>query len=60
MGVLEAPRGTLIHHYRVDEQDMVVRANLIVSTTHNNEAMNPQCARWRVATSTGGSSPRAC
>jgi NAD-reducing hydrogenase large subunit len=38
--VLEAPRGTLIHHYRVDEQDMVVRANLIVSTTHNNEAMN--------------------
>jgi NAD-reducing hydrogenase large subunit len=40
VGVLEAPRGTLIHHYRVDEQDMVVRANLIVSTTHNNEAMN--------------------
>jgi NAD-reducing hydrogenase large subunit len=40
VGVIEAPRGTLIHHYRVDEQDQVVRANLIVSTTHNNEAMN--------------------
>ncbi|MEI2421908.1 Ni/Fe hydrogenase subunit alpha, partial [Arthrospira platensis SPKY2] len=31
VGVLEAPRGTLIHHYRVDENDQVVRANLIVS-----------------------------
>jgi len=40
VGVIEAPRGTLIHHYRVDEQDQVVRANLIVSTTHNNQAMN--------------------
>jgi NAD-reducing hydrogenase large subunit len=40
VGVIEAPRGTLIHHYRVNERDQVVRANLIVSTTHNNEAMN--------------------
>jgi len=40
VGVLEAPRGTLIHHYRVDENDMVIRANLIVSTTHNNQSMN--------------------
>lgn len=40
VGVIEAPRGTLIHHYRVGEDDLVVRANLIVSTTHNNEAMN--------------------
>ncbi len=40
VGVIEAPRGTLIHHYRVDENDVVVRANLIVSTTHNNQAMN--------------------
>ena len=40
VGVLEAPRGTLIHHYRVDEDDLVIRANLIVSTTHNNQAMN--------------------
>ena len=40
VGVIEAPRGTLIHHYKVDENDAVVKANLIVSTTHNNTAMN--------------------
>jgi NAD-reducing hydrogenase large subunit len=40
IGVIEAPRGTLIHHYRVNEDDQIVRANLIVSTTHNNQAMN--------------------
>jgi NAD-reducing hydrogenase large subunit len=40
VGIIEAPRGTLIHHYRVDENDQIARANLIVSTTHNNEAMN--------------------
>jgi NAD-reducing hydrogenase large subunit len=40
VGVIEAPRGTLIHHYKVDEDDLVTRANLIVSTTHNNQAMN--------------------
>jgi len=40
VGVIEAPRGTLIHHYRVNEDDQAVRANLIVSTTHNNQAMN--------------------
>jgi len=37
---IEAPRGTLIHHYAVDENDQVTSANLIVSTTNNNEAMN--------------------
>ncbi len=40
VGIIEAPRGTLIHHYRVDDDDQIVRANLIVSTTHNNQAMN--------------------
>jgi NAD-reducing hydrogenase large subunit len=40
IGVIEAPRGTLIHHYRIDENDQIVRCNLIVSTTHNNQAMN--------------------
>ncbi|MGB7987939.1 MAG: Ni/Fe hydrogenase subunit alpha [Candidatus Methylophosphatis roskildensis] len=40
IGVIEAPRGTLIHHYRVDENDLVSTCNLIVSTTHNNQAMN--------------------
>lgn len=40
VGVTEAPRGTLIHHYQVDEQGRVTWGNLIVSTTHNNLAMN--------------------
>lgn len=40
VGVIEAPRGTLIHHYRIDENEQIVRANLIVATTHNNQAMN--------------------
>ncbi len=40
VGVIEAPRGTLIHHYRINEDDQIVSANLIVSTTHNNQAMN--------------------
>ncbi len=40
IGVIEAPRGNLIHHYRVDEHDQVSYCNLIVSTTHNNEGMN--------------------
>ena len=40
VGIIEAPRGTLIHHYEVGDDDLVTRANLIVSTTHNNDAMN--------------------
>jgi len=40
VGLLEAPRGTLFHHYKVDENDQVTMANLIVSTTNNNTPMN--------------------
>ncbi len=40
VGVIEAPRGNLIHHYEVDENDQVTYCNLIVSTTHNNEGLN--------------------
>ena len=40
VGLIEAPRGTLFHHYRVNENDQVTMANLIVSTTNNNEPMN--------------------
>jgi NAD-reducing hydrogenase large subunit len=40
IGLLEAPRGTLFHHYQVDENDLISMANLIVSTTNNNEPMN--------------------
>jgi NAD-reducing hydrogenase large subunit len=40
VGIVEAPRGTLFHHYKVDENDQITMANLIVSTTSNNEPMN--------------------
>ncbi|MBI5960718.1 MAG: Ni/Fe hydrogenase subunit alpha [Chloroflexi bacterium] len=40
VGVTEAPRGTLIHHYKIDRQGRIAWANMIVSTTHNNLAMN--------------------
>jgi NAD-reducing hydrogenase large subunit len=40
IGVIEAPRGTLIHHYWVDANGRVEKANLIVATGHNNLAMN--------------------
>ena len=38
--MIEAPRGTLFHHYRVGADDLVKFCNLIVSTTNNNQAMN--------------------
>ena len=40
IGMVEAPRGTLIHHYKVNEQGAIVWANLIVATGHNLLAMN--------------------
>jgi len=38
-GIIEAPRGTLIHHYRVDDNGAMTWANLIVATGHNNLAL---------------------
>jgi len=40
IGITEAPRGTLIHHYQVDDRGAIQRCNLIVATGHNNLAMN--------------------
>ena len=40
IGVAEAPRGTLMHHYRVDDHGLITWANLIIATGHNNLAMN--------------------
>lgn len=40
VGLIEAPRGTLFHHYRINDHDQIEMANLIVSTTNNNEPMN--------------------
>src|SRR5262252_56972 len=39
IGMIEAPRGTLIHHYKVNEDGGITWANLIVATGHNNLAM---------------------
>ncbi|MCP4349589.1 MAG: Ni/Fe hydrogenase subunit alpha [Desulfobacterales bacterium] len=40
IGVLEAPRGTLFHHYWANEDGKIVKVNLIIATEHNNHAMN--------------------
>ena len=40
VGCCEAPRGTLMHHYKIDEQGLIRWANLIIATGHNNMAMN--------------------
>ncbi len=45
IGVIEAPRGTLIHHYKVNDKGQVTKCNLIVSTTHNNDPMN-KAVNW--------------
>jgi NAD-reducing hydrogenase large subunit len=45
VGLVEAPRGTLFHHYRINGDDQITMANLIVSTTNNNEPMN-RAVQW--------------
>ncbi len=48
VGMIEAPRGVLIHHYKVNEDGVIVYANLIVATGHNNIAISrnvDECAR---------------
>lgn len=40
VGIIEAPRGTLFHHYEINNDDQITKCNLIVSTTNNNEPMN--------------------
>lgn len=40
IGVTEAPRGTLIHHYQVDRHGLLTGVNLIVATGHNSRAMD--------------------
>jgi len=40
VGVVEAPRGTLLHHYRANEEGNITFANLVVATTQNNTVMN--------------------
>lgn len=40
VGVSEAPRGTLMHHYKIDENGLITWVNMIIATGHNNLAMN--------------------
>jgi len=40
IGVVEAPRGTLIHHYQTDEKGILTKVNLIVATQNNSAAIN--------------------
>lgn len=40
VGVAEAPRGTLFHHYKINPEGILEWANLIIATGHNNLAMN--------------------
>jgi NAD-reducing hydrogenase large subunit len=51
IGVSEAPRGTLMHHYKIDRKGLMKWANLIIATGHNSLAMNKgvyQVARYFV------------
>ena len=45
VGVSEAPRGTLFHHYRVNDDGLITRVNLIIATGQNNLAMNRTVAQ---------------
>jgi NAD-reducing hydrogenase large subunit len=40
VGACEAPRGTLFHHYKIDEHGLIRWVNLVIATGHNNLAMN--------------------
>ncbi len=62
VGVSEAPRGTLFHHYRIDADGLITAVNLIIATGQNNRAMNrtiTQIARHYIqAGPAGGSGAR--
>ena len=57
---MEAPRGTLIHHYKVNEDGLITHANMIIATGHNNLAMNQESCRWRATLCAARRSKRAC
>jgi NAD-reducing hydrogenase large subunit len=53
VGIMEAPRGTLIHEYHVDDNGIITRANLIVATGNNNQAINKTVQQIAQAYMTG-------
>ena len=58
--MIEAPRGVLIHHYKVDEQGAIRWANLIVATGHNNLAINRSVGQVARRFIDGDQSRKAC
>jgi F420-non-reducing hydrogenase large subunit len=54
IGVVEAPRGTLIHHYATDEKGVIKKANLIVATVNNAAALNMSVRKAAMALITPG------
>lgn len=54
VGVVEAPRGTLIHHYKTDKNGIIEKANIIVATQQNTAAMNLGIQRAAKALIKGG------
>jgi NAD-reducing hydrogenase large subunit len=57
VGVSEAPRGTLFHHYQVDEAGLLKRVNLVIATGQNNLAMNRTVAQIARRFITGSNIP---
>jgi F420-non-reducing hydrogenase large subunit len=57
MGVVEAPRGTLIHHYQTDEQGILTKVNLIVATQNNSAAINMSIEKAAKSLIKGGNVP---
>jgi len=58
IGVVEAPRGTLYHHYKTDDKGMVTNVNLIVGTTNNNAAISMSLKKAAEGILTGGNEIR--
>jgi len=54
IGVVEAPRGTLYHHYKTDDKGMVTNVNLIVGTTNNNASISMSLKKAAEGLLTGG------
>lgn len=54
VGIIEAPRGTLIHHYKTDKRGIVEEVNLIVATIHNSAAITMSVEKAAKAFIKGG------
>jgi F420-non-reducing hydrogenase large subunit len=57
IGVVEAPRGTLFHHYETDEQGLIRKANLIVATQNNGARISMSVEKAARGLITGGEVP---